>query len=194
MFILFSFALDYTVNALFYNDDKMHNIYEDEGKYNIFSQITNIIYSTLFSTVINSLLEYLSLSEDIIIKVKKDGDEKNKIKKCMKIKFILFFILDFIFLLFFWYYISCFCVVYKNTQIYLIKDILLALLLSLLYPFVLGLIPGIFRIPSLRADKQNKRCVYKFSLFIEKVDIIFLLIPILLLDHDLLSNIIRIFS
>ncbi len=92
---LFSFALDYIVNALFYNDDKMHNIYEDEGKYNIFSQITNIIYSTLFSTVINSLLEYLSLSEDSIIKVRKDGDEKNKIKKCMKIKFIVFYILIF---------------------------------------------------------------------------------------------------
>ena len=112
----------------------------------------------------------------------------------MKIKFILFFILDFIFLLFFWYYISCFCVVYRNTQIYLIKDILLALLLSLLYPFVLCLIPGIFRIPSLRTSKQDKRCIYKLSLYIEKVDIIFILIPVLLFDDDLLANIIRIFS
>ena len=49
---LFSFALDYTVNALFYNDNRMHNIYNEEGKYNFVYQISNILYSTLISNII----------------------------------------------------------------------------------------------------------------------------------------------
>ncbi len=44
---LFSFALDYAVNTLFFNDETMHEIYEDEGKYNFLYQIPNILYSTL---------------------------------------------------------------------------------------------------------------------------------------------------
>ena len=41
--------------------------------------------------------------------------------------------------------------------------------LSLLYPIGLCLIPGIFRCPSLRASKQDKECLYKFSQIIETI-------------------------
>ena len=57
----------------------MHNIYNDEGKYNFVYQISNILYSTLFSNIINTLLEYLSLSEDSIIKTRKKSKKTNKI-------------------------------------------------------------------------------------------------------------------
>jgi hypothetical protein len=66
-------------------------------------------------------------------------------------------------MLFFWYFISCFCAVYKNTQLILIKDTLLSFALSMLYPFGLNLLPGIFRIPALRAERKDKNCLYKFS-------------------------------
>ena len=64
---------------------------------------------------------------------------------------------------FFWYFISCFCVVYKNTQIILIKDTLLSFGLSMIYPFGLNLIPGIFRIPALKSRNKDKKCLYKLS-------------------------------
>ena len=64
---------------------------------------------------------------------------------------------------FFWYYISCFCAVYSNTQTILFKDTLISFALSMLYPFGLNLLPGIFRIPSLRAEKKDKKCLYSFS-------------------------------
>ena len=153
----------------------MHKIYVDEGKYNFLYRLPNLLYSTLISTVISTFLEYLSLSEDSIIEIKKnykDENKKNNIKriiKCMKIKFILFFIFNFLFLLFFWYYLSCFGVVYKNTQSHVIKDTLITFVFSLLYPFVLCLLPGILRIPSLRTSKQDKECVYKFSQFLENI-------------------------
>ena len=66
-------------------------------------------------------------------------------------------------MLFFWYFISCFCAVYKNTQIILIKDTLISFGLSMLYPFGLNLFPGIFRIPALRAKNKNMKYLYQFS-------------------------------
>ncbi len=170
---LFSFALYFTVNALFYNTATMHKIYVDEGKYNFIYQLPQILYSSLISTIINTIVKFLSLTGKNIIEIKKNkkNDKKTirKFKKSLKIKFIFFFILTFIFLLVFWYYIACFCAIYKNTQNHLIKDTLVSFGLSLLYPFGLCLLPGIFRIPSLRAIKRDKECMYKLSIIIQNV-------------------------
>ena len=42
---IFSFALYFTVNALFFNDSIIHKIYEDEGNFNFIYQIPQILYS-----------------------------------------------------------------------------------------------------------------------------------------------------
>ena len=64
---------------------------------------------------------------------------------------------------FFWYFISGFCAVYKNTQIILIENTLISFLISMIYPFGLNLLPGFFRIPALRAKNKNRNCIYKIS-------------------------------
>ena len=69
-------------------------------------------------------------------------------------------------MLFFWYFISCFYAVYNNTQMILIKDSLISFGISMLYPFGLNLIPGFFRVPALRAEKKDKKCLYKISQYI----------------------------
>ena len=150
----------------------MHKIYEDNGEYNFLFQIPQILYSSVVSSVINIILKQLSLSEKNILKLKRDKDNSNNVNKskqivnCLKIKFILFFILSFLFMLFFWYFISCFCAVYTNTQMILIKDTLISFCTSMLYPFGLNLLPGIFRIPALRAKNKDKKCLYNASLII----------------------------
>ena len=112
-------------------------------------------------------MSYLSLSEKSIIEFKKDRFMTEKkirnLINCLKVKFVLFFIVEFSLLFLFWYYLSCFCAVYKNTQIHLIKDTLISFGLSLIIPLLIYLIPGIFRIISLRAKKENKECLYKIS-------------------------------
>ena len=169
---LVSFSLYLSINAFFFNDDTMHKIYKDNGLYNILYQIPQIIYSSVISTIINLLLKKLSLSEQDILKIKEEKDmistvEKSKsIEKCIKIKFVIFFIISFILMSFFWYFISCFCAVYNNTQIILFKDTLVSFALSMVYPFGINLLPGIFRIPSLRAEKKDKKCLYSFSQYL----------------------------
>ena len=166
---LLSFSLYFTINAAFFSDDTMHKIYEDKGKFNILLQIPQILYSSIISVAINMILKKLSLSESNILKIKSEEtyskavDKSKKIEICIIIKFILFFILGLIFMLFFTYFISCFCVVYVNTQIVLIKNTLLSFTLSMIYPFGINLFPGFFRIPALRAKNQDKKCLYIIS-------------------------------
>ena len=61
------FTIYYTTNALFYSDDTMHKIYQNKGKYNIEEQIPIIIFSSIISTILNTLLKLLALSNDSII-------------------------------------------------------------------------------------------------------------------------------
>ena len=172
---LFSFSLDFTINALFFNDDTMHKIYEDKGKFNFLYQIPQILYSTLISKFIDTLIKYLALSQDNFVDLKQE-DKKNLNKKyrekfirTLKIKFILFFLITFIILGFFWYYITCFCGIYINTQIHLISDSLISLITSFFYPFIMLLVPGIFRISSIRVKKPTRKFLYKFSSIIENI-------------------------
>ena len=170
--LLFSFALYFTVNGLFFNDSTMHKIYKDGGKYNFIYQIPLIIYSSLISSIINAFIKYLSLSQKYILEIKNLENNAvfeqkvNNILKCLKIKFKLFFLFTFILSIFFWYFLGCFCSVYKNTQFHLIKDTLISFGLSLLYPLGIYLIPGIFRIPSLNNNK-NRKLLYSFSQIIQ---------------------------
>ena len=166
-FILF--ALDYTVNGFFYTDDTMHNIYVNKGAFDIEYQLPKIFYSAFITTFVGILLKKLSLSNDAIIEFKKDTKEEEvnkrrmKLNSKLKIKFIFYFLLSFILILFFWYYISMFGAVYNNTQFLLLEDTLLSFGLSLFYPFVIFLIPGIFRIPALADPQKKSEYKYKFS-------------------------------
>ena len=162
-----AFALNLTVNACFFNDSTMHKIYKDEGNYNFVYQLPQIIYSLLITVLIKTSLSLLSLTEKSIVKIKEKKElEFNMLKKeikCIKTKLLIFFVLEFIFLVLFWYYLSCFCALYKNTQSHLVKDTLTSFALSLLYPFALNLIPGIFRISSLKSKNNDSKLLYTVS-------------------------------
>ena len=167
-----SFSMYFTIETFFFNDETMHKIYQESGVYNILTQIPQILYSSIVSSIINMILKSLSLSEKDILKIKKEKNMYSTVKmsksieKCIKIKSFLFFALSLLLMLFFWYFISCFCAVYYNTQTILIKNTLISFGLSMLYPIGINLIPGMFRIPALRAEKKEKKCLYSFSQYV----------------------------
>ena len=63
-------------------------------------------------------------------------------------------------LLFYWYYITCFCAVYKNTQSNLLKDTMISFALSMLYPFGICVGAAIIRIMALRC---KSKCLFWIS-------------------------------
>ena len=160
-FFIVSFSLYFTINGFFFSDRTMHKIYLDNGAFNIIYQIPQILYSSIVTVVINTILKNLSSSEKDMLKIKQEKDIKiavsisSNIKRYIYIKFAIFIFISFLLMIFFWYFISCFCAVYNNTQIILFKDTLLSFGLSMLYPIGLSLLPGIFRIPSLRSEKKK---------------------------------------
>ena len=167
--LLLSFSLFFTINGFFFTDETMNRIYEDNGYYDIVYQIPQILYSTLISTIFNTIFKRLSLSEKQLLSIKKEKNISKakeitaKIRKNIKIRIVLFHTIGLLFIIFFWYYISCFCAVYKNTQIILIKDTLISFMISMVYPFGINLFPGMFRIPSLRRKEKDKKYLYNIG-------------------------------
>ena len=170
--LLLSFSLYFTINGFFFSDKTMNKINKVNGAFNIIDQFAPIILSTIITAIINIILRQLSLTEKQILSIKEENkyfiaqQKSKKIIICLRVKLILFFFLSFLFMAFFWYYISCFCAVYKNTQMILIDDTLISFTLSMLYPFGFNLIPGILRIHALRSNKGDKQGLYKISLYI----------------------------
>ena len=165
----FNFAVSFSVNALFFNDDTMHQIYEEKGAFNFIYNLPQIIYSSLISNFINGAIQILAKTDTNIIELKDKSNKKNvKIMKesllnKIKIKIIFFFIISLLVLSAFWIYLACFCYVYKNTQIHLIKDTCFSFSTSMITPFIICLLPGLFRSSALEAKKKDKECMFKIS-------------------------------
>ena len=176
-FIFFlSFALHYTVNALFFTDKIMHQIYEDQGKFNFSFQLSQILYSAIISTaILRLILQVLVLTDKDIVKVKNQKNKalavnkKKEVLKCMIVNFSIFFVLNFILLGLFWYYLTCFNAIYKNTQVYLIENTFISFGFSLFYPFFINIIPMVIRMSSIHSDKKDQKYLYKSSQIIQLI-------------------------
>ena len=165
---IFLLCTDMAMNVFFFSDETMHKMFLDYGKYNFIQQIPQIIYSTIVSKLIEILLCFLSMTDKYYYQIK---DNKNininlysRIIKCVKIKIVFFYIFTILMFAFYWYLITCFCAVYKNTQIAFIKDSLSSFLFGNLIPFVIYIFPSLFRIISLKIDNAFcSKCIYQFS-------------------------------
>ncbi len=85
------------------------------------------------------------------------------IMTCMRIKLAIFFVLTFILMAVFWYFVTAFCAVYTNTQIIMIIDSMGSFVISMVYPFVLYLIPAYMRYKALKDPQLRSYCLYKLS-------------------------------
>ena len=170
LFFLF-FDIYFAINTLFFNESTIHQIYKDKGEYNLKYFLPQIIYSFIISYFISSIIKFVSLSERNLLQLKyytnsiNFSDKSNKTKKFLILKYILFFILSLLFLILFWYYLSSFCAVYKNSQIYVIKNTLISFTISLVIPFIFILFPSLLRIFSLK--NNGNKCFYQLSKIIQ---------------------------
>ena len=165
---VFFIASIMALNAFFFSDDSMHKLFLNYGKYDFVQQIPKIIYTIIISQLLELFLCFLSYTDKYFYQIKSnlmDGKTKkvNKIVRCIQIKLIIFFIFVGIMLVVYWYVISVFCGIYRNTQITMIKDSLISFSIVLAYPFALYLVPSGLRICALRNTKKKLKCIYKLS-------------------------------
>ena len=163
---IFMICTSMALNIMFFFDSSMNKIYLDYGKYNFIQQIPQIIYSSLVSLLMEILIGLLSYTHVNIYHIRQleelNMNVVKKIFKVIKIKLIIFYIIIFVFLAFYWYLISSFCAVYKNTQIIYLKDFATSFCLGLLYPFIIQLFLAFLRMCSLRKNTKFRSFIYKF--------------------------------
>ena len=164
---LISLSLYFVINAFFFVNSAIHKIYENKGMVKFFLEIPKIIYSSIVSILCNLIINSLALSEKSLLKLKKIKDKYKRDSNSaylyvfLRRKITIYFVIGFVFLIFFWYFISAFCAVYKNTQVIYLKNCSISFCISMLYPFLICLLPGLFRIPSLKSGRD--KILYKIG-------------------------------
>ena len=182
---IFNYSCELALNAFFYLNDNISDNYHYSGINKLwFSLINNIIIS-LVSTIVSFIILYffqsltkssnkieaLFRTQEKLLKenkkykvnesIKLEIQEKiEKILKCLKIKIICFIVFEFLFMMFFFYYILAFCHVYKSTQLSWFLDSISSYVISFAISLSLSFIITIFY----KLSIQNKnKLLYKFS-------------------------------
>jgi hypothetical protein len=185
---IFSYSCDLALNAFFYLSEKISEKYHYTGPHRTLFCIINNLIISFVSTIVSFMLLYFFYSltqssstiEDLFkeqekllksdkkYKVnervkKRIEDDLSKIIKCLRIKIICFAIFEFLFMLFFFYYVTAFCQIYNKTQISWLLDFISSYIISLLISFSISLICSILYIISI---KYQRKTLYKIVMFL----------------------------
>ena len=167
------FSLCYSINFACFNEEMIHKIYEENGKYDIMYFIPYISISFGIAHLFYIIIKLIFLSERNISEIRNQNTtylaniKAGKAKTCIKIKYFIFFVLGLLFLGFFWIILSSFGAVYQNTQIYIFENALISFSMSLIYPFFINVLPCVFRMPAIHSKNKDCECMYKISLFLQ---------------------------
>ena len=168
LFIL-SYSCDFALNALFYFNQNISDKYHYDGdSLYLFIFVNNLlitIFSAIFSYSIIKILSRLTNSkesievlfrkeEELMRKNKKYRVNNNKKKiinryilkifKCLKFKIVCYIIIEFLIMLFFFYFITAFCEVYKETQYSWLYDSFTSFLFSFPLELIISFIITIY--------------------------------------------------
>ena len=186
MIYLNSLITSIIINILFYTDDTMHRLYEDDGKYNLIYRLPKIVISDLSMKIMTFILEVLIDYQEEFIelknylgkkKIKKEEKRRNinnpkdfkgrTIKKSFQYRRIIFYIINIILNIFGWYFISCFCAVYHNTQKFLFFDFLSSIPMNIISCLLYCLLYLTLHILIIKVDDSRIiKIIYKICKFL----------------------------
>ena len=182
----FMLGCDLALNAIFYTDDKVSEKYNSAKSVITFAFTNNlnvILLSTLIGYIMFIFLANLNNSTNQIRNLFREEEEKiknnknyvvslprkkeiifevNRIMKNYKIKIIIFYIIEFACMIFFWYYVTIFCNIYKKTQLSWLIDCLITIIVGILIDFLLNIILALLYKISI-VVKSN--CLYRVMIF-----------------------------
>ena len=144
MNLIFVISLQNTITALFYDDERIRSVFINEGNFSLIENLPRIIYSYLIMIFINFFLMKLITTKNILEKLIRQKYKYNifviKMKKRIRsinIKINIYFVINFIFSLFFIYYCTAFCAVYRYNQKFWLLNVFITIILNLIHPFLI---------------------------------------------------------
>jgi hypothetical protein len=188
---IFTYSCDLAFNTIFYSNANISDRYHYEGEAlllfslvnNIVVSLTSFLTSLLLVTVFQHLIDSRKSYENIFrIEEKKmrklknyKVNQKTKIEILDKIKRIslilqwkiaLFIISEFSLMLFFYYFVTAFCEVYKQTQISWLYDFFISFLISFAAEIVGSLFIAVFYMLSI---KYRLKTLYRIIIFLYNI-------------------------
>ena len=161
--IFLLFPINLTFNALFFTSNDIKSVYINkisdisiDWKY-----LGRSFAPSIVSSIILIFFKLLALSHHSIRKIKQEETIEKARKKsecilsCVKFRISLYFIFSLILLILFGIFVGCFCSIFENTQLLLIKNMAFSWALSLLYPFLICIFTSIFRICSIHGRNER---------------------------------------
>ena len=148
---ILSLLIDLFLNAFLYTDEVVSNKYHNNGQLDIIVSLT----ITLLSNIINSIIcNILNFSKDVeerleqIMEIKEESSyfyAFNKFIKIVKIKVVLYFLMEIFIIVFSFYYIIIFCVIYSKSQISLLANYLMSIVETLVVSIFISVVVTITR-------------------------------------------------
>ena len=183
----FLISSDIALNAIFYLDDKITDYYYSDKNIALIPFTNNIviliivlligyILKVCFLHLINSSKEIRNIFRVEEEKIKQDPkyevpleNKKEiiiKIKSIIKkfrIKVIIFYIIEFVIMLFYWYYVTIFCYIYRKT----IKSWLIDCVITIILRFIIDiLLSSLFAFLYIRSLGCNCKCLFNATVFL----------------------------
>ena len=143
----------------------MHKLYLNYGKYDFIQDIPQLVYSTIFSQLLEVFICFLTLTDKYFYELKEINKKKNIIEtfnifRLINCKLSSFYIFIYILFVGYFYIIYSFCAIYKNTQYIFLKDSIISFCIGLIYSLVLYFLSSCLRICSI---KCNNKCLFQLS-------------------------------
>ena len=183
---IFIYSCDLALNTLFYFNDNISDKYNYNGDnlylFTIFNNFFISFLSTFISFCLVNFLQFLTNSKESIETLFRDEEKKMrkdnkytvskskkdeillniyKINNNLQIKIAVFIIIEFIIMLFFYYFVTAFCEVYKETQISWILDSFISFILSFPIEFLNAFLIALLYYISI---KNKIKCLYQIAM------------------------------
>ena len=169
---LFCLILDCTFNSILFSDDVISSNYHNGGSMNF-----ALTYSlSILSSILGSLCSYVfvrlsSHSSYFVIIEEEIKNQIEYIKICkdilhtIKKRLYLFYILEMVLFLSFWYYITIFCIVYKCSQLKWIIDCFTGICNGILYTIIIALIATLIRSSAIYCQSKQMYYVARYLIY-----------------------------
>ncbi len=168
--------LYFIVNALFFNEEYVSEIYHLEEKDTFFKFILrttdNLIYTSIVGVVFSYIVDCFFVEEKKVKKIfKREKDDYFTIKyeisnlvRSLSNHYKAFIIFGLCISVFAWYYISCFYVVYPHMLFEWIKSTLVIIVIMQLLSIIATFLEAVFRFCGLKYKSER---AFKTSLYFD---------------------------
>ena len=172
-FFIYTYEISLFFNSFFYSDEYISNAYHNDGILDFVSSLPKSIYSAIITFIITTVLTKLSNSESELNNIIKENNKDKNYQEIINIqlkklrnKLIVYFSIVILLGIFFSYYVSAFCAVYRYSQKYWFFGFLESFGTNFLVAIVICFFVTIFRYFSI---KKKKKCLFNLSNLVGKL-------------------------